>query len=224
MATTVLLSGGHAHPFAETSAALAALAGDATVVTDVDAAVAALPDARLLLVNALWWSMTQDEKYAPFRAEHARDLDPAAFDAIAAFVAGGGALFAFHTATICWDRTPGWKALMGGGWTWGRSHHPPLGPVLAELTPAGARLSDGPPRFFLLDECYHDLDPAADCTILATATAGEDPQPVAWHRRHGAGRVAVDALGHDRASIEEPGHAALIAGILRWLGDSDAGD
>lgn len=217
----VVLSGGYAHPFDETSASLAealARAGlGSRVETSVEAVLAALPGARLLAVNALRWSMTQDPKYAPHRALHAGELDDAQLAAMAAHVAGGGALLALHTATICWDTQPGWRALIGGGWRWGRSHHPPLGPVAVALTPEGRDLAAGPATFELIDEAYHALDPDPDCTVRAVATAGGEPQPVAWTRRHGRGRVAVDALGHDRRSLDAPGHAALLAGLIGWV-------
>lgn len=222
----VLLSGGYAHPFAETSAVLAGLAAQAGLAAELhdsaESAVAALPGARLLIVNALWWSMEQHPKYAPHRAEHARHLADADLAAIGRHVATGGSLLAMHTATICWDTQPGWRDLMGGGWGWGRSHHPPLGNVDVALTPDGTRLSAGPAAFRLVDEAYHALDPGPDCTILAHATAGDAPQPIAWVRHQGAGRVAVDALGHDGRSLGAPGHAALLRGIFRWLLDGGA--
>lgn len=222
----VVLSGGYAHAFGETSAILDGFAAEAGLSTEhfdtVETAAQALPGARLLVVNALWWSMRQHARYAPHREEHARELADADLAAIVQHVAAGGSLLALHTATICWDTQPGWPALMGGGWVWGRSHHPPLGAVAVALTPDGVRLSQGPSDFQLVDEAYHALDPGPDCTILAQATAGGEPQPVAWTRHHGAGRVAVDALGHDARSLHAPGHSALLGGIFRWLADGDA--
>ncbi|MGL6042901.1 MAG: ThuA domain-containing protein [Sandaracinobacteroides sp.] len=220
-ARAVILSGGYAHPFAETSAVVAGLAAEAglpaEIHTDTAAALQALPGAQLLVVNALWWSMRQDPKYAPHREAHARELADADLAAIVQHVEGGGSLLALHTATICWDTQPGWRALMGGGWTWGHSHHPPLGPVSVSLTEAGARLSDGPTGFDLVDETYHALDPDQHCTIRAHGSAGGAAQPIAWTRPFGAGRVAVDALGHDVRSMCEPGHMALLRGLIGWL-------
>jgi len=219
-ARAVVLSGGYAHDFAQSSAAIAGFAEDAGLLPEifegVEAAVGALPGAALLIVNALWWSMEQDAKYAPHRAAHARHLDDGAMAAIAAHVGGGGGLLALHTATICWDTQPGWQALIGGGWTWGRSQHPPLGPVEVTLTEAGARLAAWTEAFLLIDEAYHALDPAPDCLVLAHATAGGAPQPVAWTRTHEGGRVAVDALGHDARSLHVCGHAALLRGLIDW--------
>jgi type 1 glutamine amidotransferase len=221
-ARAVVLSGGYAHAFAETSAVVAGFAADAGLAPEIHeslgGALAALPGARLLVVNALWWSMRQDQKYAPHRAAFARTLADDELTAMVRHVAAGGGLLALHTATICWDTQPGWVALMGGGWAWGRSHHPPLGPVAVSLTAEGAALS-GASDFEVIDEAYHALEPAPDCRILAHAGAGGAPQPIAWTRTHGQGRVAVDALGHDVRSLTVPGHAALLRGLIAWAAE-----
>jgi type 1 glutamine amidotransferase len=111
---------------------------------------------------------------------------------------------------------------MGGGWTWGRSHHPPYGPIEVRLTEAGQQISDGPAEFELIDEAYHQLAPKADCIVLANCDLGQGSQPLAWVRQYGSGKVAVDALGHDVRSIEQEGHRAMIAGQLNWLRDEHA--
>jgi len=220
--SAVILSGGYSHPFAESSAALARIIGEAgyavRVEEDIDAAIASLREKpALLAVNALRWSMTQHEKYAADRAQYAYELPDAHMDALADYVRGGGRFFVLHVSTICFDRQPRWREVMGGGWEWNRSHHPPMGPIEIALTVAGAAISHGPDRFELWDEAYHNLDPSGDCEVLATCTMAEGPQPVAWVRNYGNGRVAVDALGHDARSIGATGHRELIAGQLAWL-------
>jgi type 1 glutamine amidotransferase len=85
-----------------------------------------------------------------------------------------------------------------------------LGPVTVQTRDGG--------RFEVIDEAYHDLCHADDCTVLATVTIDDGPQPVAWIRRHGAGRVAIDALGHDARSLDHPGHRALLNDMLAWVG------
>jgi type 1 glutamine amidotransferase len=192
---------------------------ESLIETDLDTALARLPDAGLLAVNALYWSMTQSEKYALLREQWARALEPNQMDYMESFVAAGGKLLVLHTSTICWDTEPRWRRLIGGGWEWGVSHHPPCGPVTIDLTTAGANLSEGPAHFDLVDEAYHNLSPAADCTVLANADLGYGPQPLAWIREFGRGKVAVDALGHDSRSLEQPGHTALIRGQLKWLSE-----
>ncbi len=225
MPPAIVYSDGYNHPFAESGAALCDLVRAAgwrvSAKDSIGAALAELEPADLLLVNALRWSMTQNEKYAPDRAEWAFALPDEDMRRIENHVISGGALLAMHTATICWDNQPSWPQLLGGGWQWGVSHHPPLGPIRVTLTAEGRERSAGLVDFEIVDEAYHHLSPAPDCTILAEVDAGEGPQPVAWLRTVGSGRVGVDALGHDGASLRDEGHAALIAAMLDWLGGGD---
>lgn len=219
--TALLYSGGVNHPFEETSPEIASLLEDAgwrtSIETEIDVVIAQLASTDLLAVNALRWSMTQRETYAPLRERWAFQLGDRHMDRIEAFVAGGGRLLVIHTGTICWDTQPRWRAVMGGGWDWSRSHHPPLGRFTVALTEAGRTASGGFDAFEVEDEAYHCLDPSADCVVLAHCDLGEGPQPLAWMRRHGEGWVAVDALGHDRASLRVPGHQALLKGQIAWL-------
>lgn len=221
--TALIYSDGFGHPFAETSAILAdmlrAQGWSAQVEGSIEVVLDRLEQIDLLVVNALRWSMTQHEKYAPHRDQWAFRLSSAQADRLDHFVRHGGRLLVMHTGTICWDSQPAWIRIMGGGWRWGISHHPPLGETSVRLTEAGRARSNGPSDFELIDEAYHHLSPSADCEILATAEGEEGPQPIAWIRRHGAGRVAVDALGHDGRSLRSPGHAVLIGAMLAWLGD-----
>lgn len=227
----VIYSDGYNHPFAQSSAALAAIAGQAGIATRVtgslDEALGLLVSGQgILAVNALRWSMTQYERYAADRPDWAGAITPAQMAALDQHVATGGSLLACHTAVICWDLEPRWPALLGGGWDWNRSSHPPFGSFAVQLTPAGRTISGGDGVFTVHDEAYHALDPVADCEVLATAdlgaVTGAGPQPLVWRRRAGRGRVAVNALGHDGASLQVPGHAALVTGLLGWLTGRDA--
>ncbi len=218
----LILSGGYSHPFSESSPALAGLLAAGgyypSIEEDIDDAMAVLADRPdLVAVNSLRWSMTQHEKYAADRAQYAYDLPDTHMEALADYVARGGRLFVLHVSTICFDTQPRWHEVMGGGWSWGRSHHPPMGRIEVKLTKEGAAITTGPACFELLDEAYHNLDPTPDCTIIATSEIEEGPQPVAWVRQYGEGRVAVDALGHDARSITASGHREMIAAQLAWL-------
>lgn len=227
----IIYSGGYNHPFAESSAAIAAIAAKAGIATRITGSLGEalnmlVPGQGVLAVNALRWSMTQYERYAADRPVWAGAIAPYEMAALRQHVEAGGGLLACHTAVICWDLEPAWPALLGGGWDWNRSSHPPCGPFQVELTNAGCGVSGGDHAFVVHDEAYHALDPAPDCEVLATAdlgaVTGAGPQPLIWRRRVGQGRVAINALGHDGASLEVPGHAAIVAGLLEWLTGRDA--
>ena len=129
------LTAGLHHPAAATAPFWASLFDDLgiSVATfeDIDAGCAALA-ARphdLLVVSALRWSMTNDEKYAVHRDQWGYDIPSDARAAITAHLARGGALLAMHAATLCFDTWPQWEEIVGGRWVWGQSGHPPYGPV-----------------------------------------------------------------------------------------------
>ena len=213
--SAIVFSGGYGHPFEQSTEAIAAIVSAkgiaVSIETDLDKVLGGLAQNQLLIVNALYWSMMQDEKYEPHRDEWAFRLQADQLATIQEFVEQGGGLFALHTAAICFDTQPGWLDLLGGGWRWNRSWHPPLAMVKVELV----NLPNHP--FDIIDECYHNLDPAPDARVWATCAISDGPQPVAWTRHVGVGRVAVNTLGHDARSINTAGHRQLIAAMFDWL-------
>ncbi|MFV0643238.1 MAG: ThuA domain-containing protein [Sphingomonadaceae bacterium] len=218
----ILLSGGYSHPFEETgdelASAIARKGWNVSRFPGVCEALESLTEQTdLLVVNALYWTMAQHEKYAADREEWTFELSGPYLQKMQDFVAAGGALLVLHTSVICFDTQPGWINLIGGGWHWGRSYHPPLGKADIRLTPEGQSVSSGPATFSLQDEVYHALNPSPDCTILAEGNAGEGFQPVVWVRPVGKGLVAVNSLGHDGHSLRVAGHRALIDGILEQM-------
>lgn len=226
MIQALIYSGGINHPFAESAPALARVleAGGLAprLSFELDELLGWLradPQA-LLVVYALRWSMTQHEKYAPDRERWAMALPQPARAAIAGHVHAGGGLLALHTASICFDDWPEWADVMGGAWQWGRSYHPPLGPVQAYLNiqhPLARGLGD----FALTDEVYSEQRVLPGVEIYGWAeTTGDSPatgrQPVFWTHRYGAGRVVYDGLGHDAASLEHPVHRRLVQRAALW--------
>jgi type 1 glutamine amidotransferase len=219
----LIVTGGIFHPFDQTAPQVAGLlagAGLAPVVVEGAAegmARFAAEGADLLVVHCLAWSMTQAEKHAPFRAAHAYDPPAAVRAAVAAHLAAGRGLLGLHTAAICFDTWPEWAGVLGAGWVWGTSHHPPPGPV--QVAPPRAHpVTAGIGAFDLTDELYCAMTLAPDATVLATATtpAVGGAQPVVTVRAAGAGRVVYSALGHDAASFAVPAHGRLVAQAAAW--------
>jgi type 1 glutamine amidotransferase len=233
MARNLILAGGIGHPFETAAPALAAILDDVGIACDVtfdiEAGLAALAKGGydLVTVYALRWRMLGNEKYAPHRAQWAFSLSDTGRQTLTGFVRDGGGLLGLHTACICFDDWPGWKDLLGGAWIWGKSFHPPYGPVAARPTAEPHPITAGLPGFALRDEVYSALDLMPDVKPLLTAVAtGQDGAgavaPIAWARTFGRGRVAFDALGHDRAALEEPVHRRIVARSALWaLGRAD---
>lgn len=226
----LILTGGIFHPFEESSAALAevleAVDVRSTITLDIEGGLRALGQGAydLLTVNALRWTMTQHEKYEPYRAEWAFELSPEGQDALTRHVGRGGGLIALHTASICFDTWKDWATILGGAWVWPRSHHPPKGPVSVTFRPIRQPIVWGLPRMALEDEIYHALRREPGAVTLAAGRVEPDGemQPVAWAHAFGDGRVVYDALGHDGASIREATHAQFLRRAALWaLGRPD---
>jgi type 1 glutamine amidotransferase len=218
----LIYTGGISHPFEQAAPVLAQLlneVGFAAVVSfDLNAIVAALQDdpQALLVIYALRWGMTQHEKYAPDRAQWALQIAEPARHAISGHVRGGGGLLGIHTASICFDDWAEWPQVLGGGWQWGISHHPPLGPVEMTLD-AAHPLAQGLPNFSLMDEAYTQLAVSPAAAIVARVTAaGGVAEPAVWTHQYGAGRVFYDSVGHDGASLSERTHRQLLQRGARW--------
>lgn len=230
MACNLILTGGPNHPFAVAAPALAALLAeqgiDSTISEDIESALGALDKNRpeLLTVYALRWSMSGNAKYAPLRKRWAFSLSERGRLAILSHLERGGGLIALHTALICFDDWPGWKEILGGGWNWGRSAHPPYGKVKVRPDVSDHPVVRGLDAFMLDDEVYGDLELGADVRALLHARAGTAPnwQPVLWTRYAGPARVVVDALGHDAGAFSHPVHRRIVARAALWaLGRSD---
>ena len=136
MLRNLVLAGGVYHPVDETGAPLVGILRDAGMDFERDPDVEdglsrlARGEFACLTVACVRWTMTQSEKYAPFRAEWALSLSAPGRAAIRDYVASGRGLLAIHGAPISFDDWPEWpQVLLGVGWRWGVSHHPPYAPA-----------------------------------------------------------------------------------------------
>lgn len=218
-----MLTGGspHAHDFAAVGSAIELVLSEAghevVRVEHPDMAAELLGGGRhdVLVVHGLWWRML-DDAYEPWR-EFAYSTPPSTRAAIDDFVRGGGGLVALHTAPICFDDWPEWGDIVGGSWAWGRSSHPPLGPVSARIIADHPVVAGLASTIELVDEVYGDLDVREGIDTLAVAqrTADDADQPVVWTYRCGDGRVVFDGFGHDEQSIADS--ARLIRQAVDWV-------
>ncbi|MET4156708.1 ThuA domain-containing protein [Agromyces sp. PvR057] len=220
MPDAVILSGGGRyadpwHPFAETSALLAAIVREAGFTVEVDddpdAALAALgDDVRLVVVNA------GDPGDGPVPSQAA-----AAASALDRALDRGIGLLAMHAAAASLRAYPAYERLLGGRWVRDVSWHPPFGEARVHLV-GGHAVAEGLADFTVLDERYTDLRRLGGIEPIAEHVEGGMRHPLVWAREVGRSRLVYDALGHDARSYDSAAHRELIAGALRWLAAVDA--
>lgn len=216
------LSGGFAHPFDDTSAALAELLGevgiDTEITDDLEAGIDRLAtgEFEVVTLNLLRWRMLA-ERFAPHRPTLAYELPEQTRAQLTDFVRNGGRLLAMHAASICFDDWEQWAELLGARWNWERSSHPPLGRMRVEIGAPDHPLVAGVGDFELVDEAYGFLDEQPDLVPLLTSAHGGRDHPLLWVRTFGAGRVAYDALGHDLQSYDSPEHREILRRTAAWL-------
>ena len=124
----------------------------------------------------------------------------------------GGGLLCMHSASICFDDWQGWPRVLGGSWTWPKSHHPPLGWTGVRVHGTHP-VVEGLRDFDVVDEVYSDLDVLPDVEPLASANG----QPLVWARPVRRGRVFYDALGHDTRSYDNEIHRTMLQRAAMWL-------
>jgi type 1 glutamine amidotransferase len=225
------------HPFAETSAALAALlreAGfDVEIPDDVDAALEGLnaavpkqpgsdqPDSDrpdLLVVNV---GLPRDGNPSPGTPGAARGLRR--------WLDDGGPLLACHVSSTTFLDFPKWEEAVGGRWIRGTSMHPDYGLAEIQVDRDSARLATGIPDFTVMDERYSWLRTVPGISVHATHQHDGARHPLVWSLTRGPGSPAgmearsfYDGLGHDAASFESDEHRELLRRAIAWLVPGDA--
>lgn len=183
------------------------LGPDVRVLAARPVAFTALDGVDLVVVNMGYGAASEID--APL------DEWAAALDALDGFVRGGGGLLALHNSVGAFSEFEAWERLLGGKWNRGVTMHPPIGNAQITVHDETPQITSG--DFTVFDEKYTYLDVAPDVGVTASHTFDGAVQPVAWTRRHGDGRVAVDTLGHDLRSYDFPARVDLLIREARWL-------
>jgi type 1 glutamine amidotransferase len=152
---------------------------------------------------------------SPYRAIvlyfHEKTIARADLDCLRAYVAVGGGLVAIHSAAASYKQQPAFADLLGGRF----SLHGPV--ARFSVRPSTACGLPGAPLrpFAILDERYrHQM--VADVTMDFVSTAGDQPEPFAWRRMFGSGRVFYLAAGHTLAGLSHPSIQSILAAGLHW--------
>lgn len=223
----LILSGGVAHAFADTSAAiaarLAALDVRSSIATDLEAALARSPDVELLVFN-LFRDQYFSRRYPVDVPDPEYTPSPPVRQAIVDHLARGGGLLALHGAVISFADWPQWRSILGAGWKQGTSGHPKRAAMEVRVRPGAHPIVEGTASFRLADdEPYGFLDLEPDNIWLATSAHGGVEHPMLWVRSYGGGRVAYLAPAHGLKTHSHPVYQLLLEDSALVAARSGAG-
>lgn len=215
MASVLIVSGSGAyadrwHPFADTSARLAALIESrghrVQISADVEGALPRLESERLVVINI-------GNPDVPPAATTMIEIE----QALVVHLAAGGGLLGMHVSATSFTTMPRWPEILGGHWVRGTSMHPPLDLARIRLHAGAHPIAGDGHEIEVLDERYSYLDVRHDVTLIGDHVHDGIVHPMIWARRQGAGRVVYDGLGHDTRSYDSVDHRALLGRAVDWL-------
>jgi type 1 glutamine amidotransferase len=145
---------------------------------------------------------------------HARTIDVRDLEALEAFVAAGGGLFALHGAIASFKDEPRWAALLGAAFA---GHERPAPLAAGPSTDPGP--FEGIPAFAVTDELYRirPTGPIAARFSAVVARGGSAAAPVVWTRTHGRGRVCCCTLGHTAAALRHEPVRRIVERGIAWV-------
>ncbi|MBI1926297.1 ThuA domain-containing protein, partial [Candidatus Poribacteria bacterium] len=152
----LILSGGVAHPYAETSQQLKQIleqVGTQSFITE-DLGIFGTPkmeDFDIVVLNCVWWTCDQTPNW---RDAWHRELPEASRVGLLNHLRAGKGLLALHAATICFDDWPEWRKILGAWWEWGISGHAPYQEHRMKLRAYQNPIIVGLADFSIIDELY----------------------------------------------------------------------
>ncbi len=208
---------GYVHDNIATSvAALRELCAEHDLKADASDDPALFTEERLKGLKAIIFANTNNEAFSA-DAQRGALLD---------YVYRGGAFVGLHSATGSERKSEAFRRMLGGRFLW----HPPLQPFTIRVNdrrhPATAHLDA---TWSWTDEAYvcnctPDIHVLFEVEVASLQKKPRDKRldtfksgsfPLAWCRRHGAGRVFYTALGHLKTHYQDPAFRThLIQGVL----------
>ena len=165
---------------------------------------------------------------------HDAHISDDALAALDTFVNEGGGLIAVHSAAASFKEQPGYSAILGGRFL----HHGPIGRYSIRQTRSAGDFAGGGATpeaaahtlapslpaiepFTVRDELYiHEYDP--DNFVHFVTDTEDGPEPVAWSRLHGKGRVFYLAPGHRTETLRHPAIRNILRHGIRWALGADS--
>lgn len=194
----------------EVARALEPVGAEVVVRSSQPRALAELPHADLLVVNA------GAGRYSEV-ADGPADAWADAFAALDAYRVGGGPVLALHAAAMTLTDLDAWPGWIGGRWDPAVSMHPPIGAAEVRVSDGDHPVTRGLGDFTLHDERYSYLtvDPAA--RVLLDHEHDGRAHALVWALERDGGRAVYDALGHDVAAYASAPRVDLLRREVAWL-------
>lgn len=199
------------HPFAETSAAVAAILRDVghdVVVRDSEpGSLVDLPTFELLIVNA-GGRRNEDDP-----AQSAQWTDD--HQALETFHAAGQPILGLHTAVATFQDWAGWSSIIGGRWG-DDTHHPAIDEAIFQpaASASGHPVWQGIDSVTVVDERYSNLEVSIGSTPLVEHLSDGVQHTMGWAV---GDTVVYDGLGHDARSYESRTRRLLLLNEVDWL-------
>jgi type 1 glutamine amidotransferase len=156
-------------------------------------------------------------------------------NALLNYVKGGKGVVVFHFATAAFEGWTEYEKMCGGNWRPNNGHHSARHDFKVDIKDFDHPITRGMKASFPqpTDELYANLKWQPKETYHVLATAWDDhalykgkakqptpgpglDHPMLWTLQYGAGRVFVDALGHDAEAMKGAGFIATLARGTEW--------
>ena len=219
MAANLILSGGVAHDYAETSGILAEVLQEVGIASEIHERFSVVEDGSLgrfdmLTLNCARWTCDQTPKW---RDEWHFELSEAARAQLLGFLQQEGGLLALHAATICFDDWIEFRRILGAWWDWGHSGHAPLQHHTMHVRSAAHPITQGLGDFVIQDELYTNARITDAVEPLIDAAWEAARHPILWVRQYANARVCYNALGHGREAFEHATNRVLLQRGALWV-------
>lgn len=138
------------------------------------------------------------------------------FNGLSRFVKSGKGFTAIHSGADSFRDCPEFRSMVGGWFV----THPHYRSYMVSILDRQSPITEGLEEFTVTDEQYiTDYDPRNH--ILATALWQGKPQPAAWTRQWGKGKIFYLALGHDRPACQNENFGKLLCQGAHWAAERD---
>lgn len=219
MLRNLILSGGVAHDYTETSPILANILGEVGIESEIHEDFTIVEDGSLqrfdmLTLNCARWTCDQTPNW---RDEWHFELSDRAREELLKFFANGKGMLALHCATICFDDWSEYRKILGAWWEWGYSGHAPYQEHKMYIRSNPHPITAGLEDFVIKDELYTNPKIFDSVHPLIDAAWKGGRHPILWLREYGQARICYNAMGHGVEAFEHPTNRILLQKGALWI-------